>query len=188
MAKRESAAKEKAPKRRVVLNESNFGGEEHREFPRAVLEVPMAVWIGAGADRTFSATLRSENISVSGAFLRSTFFLPIKTEVNVRFSIDDDSDPVEAKGIIVREERSGDEKGGRSGFGVQFVSFSGQSDVKLARLFLGDQVMEFVEEYLDSKRAKGLGSELERVVDTLVAWELQKVSGNKEPVNPWKRG
>src|SRR5277367_710972 len=43
-------------------------GPEHRSFPRARLRVPFRVWIGEGTDRRFSATLGSENLSVSGAF------------------------------------------------------------------------------------------------------------------------
>src|SRR5271155_2971844 len=50
-------------------------GPEHRSFPRARLRVPFRVWIGEGNDRRFSATLGSENLSVSGAFIESTFFL-----------------------------------------------------------------------------------------------------------------
>src|SRR3954447_6529989 len=55
------------------------GGPEHRHFPRARFAAPVSVWIGEGSERRFSATLRSSNISVSGLFLESTFFLPIGT-------------------------------------------------------------------------------------------------------------
>jgi len=55
-------------------------GPEHRAFPRAKLAVPFVLWIGEGETRRFSATLTSANVSVSGAFLKSSFFLPV-TEV-----------------------------------------------------------------------------------------------------------
>src|SRR5690606_18647823 len=54
---------------------------EHRRFPRARLGVRFDLWMGTQEDLKFSAALRSDNLSVSGAFLESTFFLPIGTEI-----------------------------------------------------------------------------------------------------------
>src|SRR6516164_9637408 len=63
-------------------------GPEHRAFPRAKLMVPFGLWIGEGDGKRFSATLTSVNVSVSGAFLRSSFFLPVGTELSVRFQVE----------------------------------------------------------------------------------------------------
>jgi hypothetical protein len=187
MAKRETT-KQGAVTTRVggpkVVVGSPHEGVEHRQFPRALVDVPVSIWIGDGDDQTFSATLRCDNLSVSGAFLRSTFFLAMQTELNLRFTLDGADEPVQARGVILREERGKEE--GSSGFGVRFLSFAAQSEIILARLFLGDRLHEFVQQFLQSKRAKSLQSELERVVDTLVAWELQKVNGVDEPLDPWK--
>lgn len=157
-------------------------GEEHRQFPRAKLGVRFDLWIDEGTDRRFSASLKSENLSVSGAFLESTFFLPLGTELRARFRLDEGDEPVEARARIVREER-GEDGDGRSGFGVRFVEFYSQTEVTLAKLFLGQRLREFAEEYLHSRRARSLGSELDRVVDALAAWELLKVTS---PADPWR--
>src|SRR5215510_13927739 len=83
--------------RRSPLPEGESDQDEHRGFPRAELAVPFALTIGEGAARTFSATLRSRNLSVSGAFLESTFFLPVGTELRVSFEVDAEEDPVLAR-------------------------------------------------------------------------------------------
>lgn len=159
-------------------------GSEHRQFPRARMSVPFKVWIGETANLRFSAQLPSANVSVSGAFLESTFFLPIGTEIRVSFSLEAGAAPVDARAEIVREERPDDRTGqGRSGFGIRFVEFFGQTEVTLAKLFLGEQLRGFAEEYLSSKRARSLTSELDRVVDALAAWELLKVT---TPGDPWR--
>ena len=154
---------------------------EHRHFPRARLATRFEIWREEGGQRTFSATLLSQNVSVSGAFLESTFFLPMGTEVQVRFSLEEGAEPVLARAEIVREERAG--PGARSGFGIRFVEFSGQTEVSLARLFLGMRLRTFAEEYLQSRRARSLPNELERVVDVLAAWELLKATS---PGDPWQ--
>ena len=154
---------------------------EHRHFPRARLATRFELWREEGGRRTFSATLLSQNVSVSGAFLESTFFLPMGTEVQVRFSLEEGGEPVLARAEILREERTA--PGGRSGFGIRFVEFTGQTEVSLARLFLGMRLRTFAEEYLQSRRARALPNELERVVDVLAAWELLKASS---PGDPWQ--
>ncbi|WP_224367283.1 PilZ domain-containing protein [Hyalangium versicolor] len=154
---------------------------EHRHFPRARVATRFEIWREQGGQRTFSAILMSQNVSISGAFLESTFFLPVGTEVQVRFTLEEGSEPVQARGEIVREERT--DTGGRSGFGVRFVEFSGQTEVSLARLFLGMRLRSFAEEYLQSRRARSLPNELERVVDVLAAWELLKATS---PGDPWR--
>lgn len=154
---------------------------EHRQFPRAELAVPVELWIGEGKERTFSATLKSSNVSVSGMFLDSSFFLALGTELSLRFGVGQGNDRVLGKGEVVREARS--DSG--SGMGVRFVTFEGQSEVTLARLFLGDALREFAEEYLATARAKSLKGEFERVVDALAAWELLRVT---RPGDPWRQG
>lgn len=168
-----------APSRpRFPFDDRDEDAGEHRRFPRARLEVRFAIWMGEPDDLKFSATLNSDNLSVSGAFLESTFFLPLGTEVFVRFALEGAAEPVEARALIVREERSEQ----RSGFGIRFEEFFGQSEVTLARLFLADQLRSFVTDYLKSDRATRIQGEVERVVDALAAWELLKVS---RPEDPW---
>lgn len=167
--------------------DDGYGGLEHRGFPRARLEVRFDLWIDEGEDRRFSAALVSRNVSVSGAFLESTFFLPLDTEVQVSFRLDPQSEPVRARATIVREERPDPRTGeGRSGMGLHFVEFYDQTQVTLARLFLGEQLRAFAREYLQSKRAATMDSELDRVVDALAAWELSKTMREDDPWRPGK--
>ncbi len=72
---------------------------------------------------------------------------------------------------VLRQETEAD-RTGRIGMGLRFLEFFRQTEVTLARLFLGEQLRKFAETYLASARARSLGSELDRVVDALAAWEL----------------
>lgn len=157
---------------------------EHRRFPRAGLVTPFALWIDEAGARRFTATLRSVNVSVGGAFLESTFFLPLDTELRVRFSLAPDSPAVEARARVVREHRPrGDTL--PSGFGIHFEEFYNQTEVALARLFLDARLRAFAQEYLASPRARGLPDGLERVVDALAAWELLKAQTSADT---WRDG
>jgi hypothetical protein len=179
---RRQGTRPEEPRRPAPIIEMQTGNEpEHRHFPRARLATRFEIWREEGGQRTFSATLLSQNVSVSGAFLESTFFLPMGTEVQVRFTLEEGAEPVLARAEIIREEREA--PGGRSGFGIRFVEFTGQTEVSLARLFLGMRLRTFAEEYLQSRRARSLPNELERVVDVLAAWELLKATS---PGDPWQ--
>jgi len=63
------------------------------------------------------------------------------------------------------------------------VEFFSQTEVTLAKLFLGAKLRAFAEAYMTSRRARSLNNELDRVVDALAAWELQKVT---TPGDPWR--
>jgi hypothetical protein len=179
-----SPAGKGGPPALVPIIEPRGGDDEpeHRHFPRARLATRFELWREEDGRRTFSASLMSHNVSVSGAFLESTFFLPVGTALQVRFSLEEGAEPVQAQAEIVREERSNG-PGGRTGFGIRFMEFSGQTEVSLARLFYGMRLRAFAEEYLQSRRARALPNELERVVDVLAAWELLKATS---PGDPWQ--
>jgi hypothetical protein len=146
------------------------------------MAVPFRLWMGEGSERRFSASLTSANISVSGAFLESTFFLPVGKKLSLSFELDPEEDPVLAEGEIIRQETPNSRGEGRSGFALRFTEFFQQSEVTLAKLFLGDKLRDFAEGYLSSKRARALNNELDRCVDALAAWELKKVTS---PGDAW---
>jgi hypothetical protein len=159
--------------------------DEHRGFPRIDTQARFSLWIGEGSDRQFAASLRALNLSVSGAFLQSSFFLPIRTELRVSFGLDEVEDPVQARAQIVREERADSgSTSAKTGFGIRFLEFYGQSEVTLAKLFLGQKLRAFAQQYLQSKRARTLDNELDRTIDTLAAWELLRVTTAKDPWRP----
>jgi len=174
-------------RRRIApLIEMNPGEAEHRQFPRAQVATRFEVWVdGEGGGRRFAASFTSMNVSVSGAFLESTFYLPLGTVLGVRFALEPGAAPVLARAEIVREERSEGPEG-RCGFGIRFIDFSGQTEVALARLFVGVRLRAFAEDYLESQRARSLPNELERVVDVLAAWELLKATTSA--ADAWKDG
>lgn len=175
------------PRRRLrptpELEDSGPDGDEHRRFPRAKVSLRFEVRIGPENSPRFSAAFQSDNLSVSGAFLASTFFLPLGTELEVRFRLSDGKEDITARAEVVREERQDSAGRGRSGMGIRFLEFEGQSEVALARVFLAPRLKSFVENYLKSRRAKKLQSELDRVVDALAAWELMQV---RQPEDPWR--
>lgn len=175
------------PRRRLrpspELEDEGPEGAEHRRFPRARVAVRFELLRGEEDDPSFRASLVSQNVSVSGAFLESTFFLPMGTEVSVTFRLDGNKEQISARAEVVREERPDAAGRGRSGFGIRFLEFDEQSEVALARLFLNARLRRFVEGYLKTKRARKLNSEVDRVVDALAAWELLQVT---EPEDPWR--
>ncbi|MFL5321196.1 MAG: PilZ domain-containing protein [Myxococcaceae bacterium] len=183
VAQSKSAATEKGKKAGRPPTLDQFGGPEHRQFPRAKMEVPFQIWIGEENSPRFSATLQSTNVSVSGAFLGTTFFLPIGSIVNTRFVLEGDDDAVEARAEIVREERPGG-KNTNSGIGIRFIEFFKQTEVSLARLFLEEQLAVFVRKYLSSQRARSLDDETERIMDAVAAWELRKITSDEK--DPWR--
>ena len=158
-------------------------GEEHRGFPRAKMRLRVAARIGSEKDPRFSASFVSDNVSLSGAFLESTFFLPVGTELDVSFAIEGNSEEISARAEVMRDERASPSGAGRSGMGIRFLSFDEQSEVALARLFMGPRLRAFAEGYLKSKRVKKLTSEVDRLIDALAAWELLRV---RQPEDPWR--
>lgn len=158
------------------------GDDEHRRFPRAKLSYRFDLIRGEPKAPTFRAALQSENLSVSGAFLQSTFFLPLGTHLQVSFKIEGQQEEIRARAEVVREERPDPQGRGRSGMGIRFLQFDEQSEVALARVFLAPRLRAFVEGYLKTPRARRLTNELDRVVDALSAWELLQVT---QPEDPW---
>lgn len=156
--------------------------DEHRRFPRAKLAFRFDVLRGDASAPTFRASLRCDNISVSGAFLESTFFLPLGTELDVTFRIEGQNEVVRARAEVVRIERPDAAGKGRSGMGIRFLEFEDQSEVAVARLFLAPRLRGFVESYLKTPRARKFTNELDRVIDALSAWELLQV---RQPENVW---
>jgi hypothetical protein len=179
------------PRRRLrplpELEDPGPDGDEHRRFPRAKMDIRFALRVGSGETPKFQASLASENLSVSGAFLHSTFFLPLGTEMEVRFVLPV-GEEVTARADVVREERPDGAGRGRSGMGIRFLEFQGQSEVALARVFVGQRLRTFVEGYLKTQRARKFGSEVDRVVDALAAWELMQVRQPEDPWHPEGRG
>ena len=152
---------------------------EHRDFPRLPIRTKFSISVPDGEESRFQASLTSENLSVSGVFLESTFFLSVNQELHVEFALPEDGSVVRGRGIVVREERADGPKG-RSGFALRFTEFFDQTEVALAKIFLGERLREFSASYLKSRRAKNISSELDRLTDALAAWELLKITADHD--------
>jgi hypothetical protein len=156
---------------------------EKRRHPRATLET--RVHLTAGPDgRAFQATLRSVDVSLGGIFFQSEFALKIGSELHASFELPDEKRRVEADGVVVRVEQYDPRKrGGRTGFALQFTAFEGDGLVALASIFLAPRLREFSRRWLSGRgRSRRGDSELERLVDALIAWELERTEDEGEPV------
>lgn len=156
--------------------------DTRRRYPRAALDVKVRLSMRGEKGNAFEATLRTRDISVSGVFFHSTFFLKVGALLDVEFSLPHGR-PVHARGRVVRVE-SLDEKGAtRSGFAVKFEEYFEGSDVALANHFLAPQLRDFVREYGKRHKTPLTGAQLEQAVDILAAWELSKMNDDSE--SPW---
>jgi hypothetical protein len=152
---------------------------ELRQHPRASL-VTKAKLSFSGNGRSFQASLASQDVSLGGIFFESEFALKLGSQLDVRFELPDGSGVVEASGLIVRVERYDDRSGkGRSGFAVRFTEFQNDGGVVLASLFLAPRLRQFASRYLKERIRHRRGmSELDRLVDALVVWELERTEGH----------
>jgi len=147
-----------------------------RRFPRAGLNVKVHLSVGEGKDRSFEATLPSRDISVSGVFFESTFFLKIGQEVDVSFRLPPQNRQVRARGRVVRVEQMEEGPKPRTGFAVRFESYYDSSEVVLANYFLAPALREFIEAYARRTRLRLRDEEMAQVVDIMSAWELEKMN------------
>lgn len=141
---------------------------ERFRLPRARLAVPFELSIADKSGTRFKAKLPSRDLSVSGAFLTSSYFLPVGTRLKVCFQIDEGVDPLCAAAEVVRHEHGG--------FALTFFEFEGDARVAITELVLGESLHEFTARYLESRRARAFSSEPDRMVDLLASWELHKAT------------
>ena len=148
---------------------------EFFRLPRAQLTVPFELSIADKTGTRFKARLPSRDLSVSGAFLESSYYLPIGTRLEVSFQLDEGTSPLTAVAEIVRHEGEG--RDGPGGFALRFVEFKGDARVAVTELMLGERLSDFTERYLKSRRARAFASGTEQIVDLLASWELFKATG-----------
>lgn len=145
-----------------------------RRFPRAKETIPVRIWIDDGK-REFNATVYTVDISLTGVFFASEFFLKAGTELQLEFSMPNDERTVRCTGVITREVRI-DERRGRSlsGFAIRFTEYHADAKTILAGSFLIAELDEFVNDYLERRSVKPK-SELEQLSDVIIAWEVGKM-------------
>ncbi len=156
-----------------------------RRHPR--LPIDARVRLSAGPEgRSFQATLRAVDVSLGGIFFQSQYALKLGSEIHVSFELPEGR-RVEADGVVVRIEQYDERlRRGRSGFAVRFTAFEEDGAVALASLFLAPRLKEFAGEWMKTRdRRRPRGSEVDRLVDLLIAWELERTAEEQQaPVQP----
>lgn len=154
---------------------SKSGSAERRRFPRKATVVKVRLRALRHNDVVFDAHLPSRDVSIGGIFLESEFFIRTGTRLRAEFQLEPGGEPVQVEGTVVRQERVEEGRAVRSGFALEFTDYLGDSKLLLARHFLIPQVAAFLDDYLATGRAARIRGERERLLDVLVAWELQRV-------------
>jgi len=145
-----------------------------RRFPRAAEKIPVRLSRDAGSSQ-FEATVYTADISLSGAFFTSEFFLKTGMELDLEFTMPNDDRDVRVKGVIIREVHIDQRRGQpRSGFAMRFTEFHADAKTILATSFLSADLDEFVEDYLH-RRSKKPSSELQQLRECIIAWEVGKM-------------
>lgn len=150
---------------------------ERRRRPRARAEFAARLYGGDGRASYLEARVRTGDVSVSGIFLRSTFFLPIGSAVRVEFEVPG-AGPVAADGTVARIQSSGD----NSGMGIEFKRFAEGSLEALVSIFVADEVRRFVEQYCRSRRGQADTPSATALLHGILAWEIHR--STEHPAKP----
>ncbi|MFH1810972.1 MAG: PilZ domain-containing protein [Pseudomonadota bacterium] len=142
---------------------------ERRRRPRARAEFPARLYGGDGRDTYLEAKLQSGDVSVSGVFLRSTFFLALGTAVRVEFEVPGIG-TVQAGGHVVRVQEAVEP----TGFAIEFESFGEGSLEALVSVFLADEVRRFVEIYSRRRRGERDAPTPTSLLHGILAWEIYR--------------
>ncbi|MEZ0314370.1 MAG: PilZ domain-containing protein [Myxococcota bacterium] len=150
--------------------------EDKRRFPRVEQSVPVQLRVQT-RDREFSARIYTTDISLTGIFFASDFFLKTGTVLDLEFQMPGDDRMVRVRGMIVREVRIDERRPSsklKSGFGMRFTEYIDDAKTVLASAFLAHKLDGFVAEYL-GRRSKKLKTEAAQLRDIIVAWEVTRM-------------
>lgn len=145
--------------------------ESRRQYPRVELQVKARLSLADDPSHYFEAALPTQNVSVGGMFLASTFFLKLKTRLEVRLSLPPHGREVHVKAEVVRVEAADPE---HTGFAVRFTDYLEGSEVVLATHFLSPVLREFIQGYAKGNGFKPTPEYLAHTADVLAAWELRR--------------
>ena len=111
---------------------------------RSEKRIPVEMWVEEhhGKDTYFQ---RSGNLSVSGIYLDGTLPHPRGTQVDLRFTLPGDTDPIELRGEIVGDDTPAVGEGGaKLGMHVRFVNLDSVPGV-------AERLRRFVERVTNAK-------------------------------------
>lgn len=149
---------------------------EKRRFPRAQEQIFVRLTLSDGK-RRFEATAHSADISLTGAFFATEFYLKPGLELDLEFKMPNDERVIRVRGVIVREVRYRDRprSDAVSGFGMRFIRYYADAKTALATSFLTVGLGDFIEDYV-RRRTKRSASGPEMLRDVIVAWEVSKMN------------
>jgi hypothetical protein len=150
--------------------------EDKRRFPRIEERIPVQLRIQSGK-REFSAKVYTADISLTGVFFSTEFYLKSGTELDLEFTMPGDDRVIRVRGMIVREVRVDQRRPSakaKSGFGLRFTKYHDDAKTVLASAFLAHKLDGFVDGYLE-RRTKKLKTEKQQLLDIIVAWEVTRM-------------
>jgi Tfp pilus assembly protein PilZ len=163
-----------------MVRSKKTNASDRRRFPRKNYKIKVKLMAVKDRDVMFEAHLASRDISIGGIFLESEFFVKSGTKLRAEFDLPDTPETVVVEGVVVREERVKGRSGGlRSGFAIRFTEYIGDAKLGLAGYFLAPQVTKFVEGYLRNARRGTSSDDQRRMVELVVAWELNRFEMGK---------
>lgn len=147
-----------------------------RRFPRARERIPVQLTLDDGK-RRFKATVYTVDISLTGVFFSTKFYLKTGMMLDLEFKMPNDDRVVRTRGIIIREVRL-DERQKRSklqsGFAMRFIEYHADAKAVLAASFMIAELDEFISDYL-YRRSKKPKNEKDQLRDVVIAWEVGKM-------------
>ena len=149
---------------------------DNRRFPRAHESIPVLLTLDDGKKK-FAATVYTVDVSLSGVFFASEFYLKPGMILEMEFKMPNDPRTVRTRGIIVREVRINQRMSGprtQSGFAMRFIEYHGDAKTVLAASFLIAELDEFVKDYL-IRRSEKPKTELDQLREVIIAWEVGKM-------------
>jgi hypothetical protein len=158
-----------------------------RMFPRARERFPVRLRM-KDKHKQFEATVYTADISLSGVFFATTFFLKPGMVMDLEFNMPNDPRVVRVRGVIVREVRLVEAQRGRhteAGFAMKFLEYFADAKTVLASSFLTADLDDFLADFI-KRRSQKPKNELEGLRDVLIAWEVGQMSEHTGELNIMK--
>jgi len=96
-----------------------------------------------GRDIEFEGFAKTRNLSIGGAFIESTYLLPVGFPMNLEMKMDE-REMLVARGEVVHSR--GEESGLPPGMGIRFTYVDADNRERLLRYFVSDRIRSFYEE------------------------------------------
>jgi hypothetical protein len=146
----------------------------NRRHARSELRVKAKLTVRGERRTHFDATLPTRNISLSGVFLESSYFLKVGQSVELELRVPPQDRVVQLRCRVVRVETSGR---ATNGFALKFEDYLGNSELVLKSFLLDPVLRDFVVAYAKKNDVDTDEEYLTHVVDLLAEWEFTRNAG-----------